>query len=146
MTSQNIEQKIPYSLQQVKDALDCILTRFKSTYLNQQVNALFNTYSFGTTGCIYNVTLNEVDADNTLVKITCSSRNAEDVTSSASVTSYITEFTNILTAQLQGKSDAEMSEVLSHNNSSTSDGNLTGVLQFIIAIISIIALIYVFSI
>lgn len=145
MTSQTLEQKIDFPISEVKTALNAILADYKTKFINQEINDIFNSYSFGTVGCLYNIVLNDCEGA-TNIKITCSSRNSEDKTSSASVTKYITEFTNILTAKLKGESKEQMDKVVAENNSSVSDGNMSAFFTIISLILTGIALYYIFSI
>lgn len=142
MRTQSLEQKVNFSINEVKNAMEKIFSKFNLEFLNVKRNDVFNTYSFDKIKCAYTVTLKEIDEKNTVVLVTCSDRS-NDLSSyqalDASIMCYINEFLNILAAQLTGASDDEMTAVVEENSSNEHLG-------LILTIISIVASIAIFLI
>lgn len=134
MATQTLEQRIDFSIQDVKSAINYILVNNPKKFINQDINDVFNSFSFGTIGCMYNIILNEQDGG-TNIKITCSDRSNANTSNSASVTRYITEFTNILTARLQGAEGEEMKKIIAANDTSTANGKNSAFMSLIYLIL-----------
>lgn len=66
LNSYKYENEIPFSIDEVKNALKDILSKNRTRFLHEDkdLNDTFNTYSFGEVKCSYMVSLKKVD-DNT---------------------------------------------------------------------------------
>ena len=124
MVPQTFEQNISYSIISFKDAMNYILEKFNTTFIDQNNNEVFNTYSFGQVKCLYNVALSKVDENTTNVKIVCSptvtGSNEYDESNNGRTMIWINEFLDILTKKLEGKDDTEISTAVKNTNSTHS--------------------------
>ena len=136
------ECQVTVNVDNVKNALKDVLnlnpTRF--LYDKKDLNDLMLTYSFGELKCAYVVTLQKIDENNTKIVIDCSERTGGLNLSVASLQSYVTEFLNILSARLDGKSDEEILTVMENNNSDSNLANFSAYVTLVTIIIIFIIL------
>ena len=136
------ECQVTVNVDNVKNALKDVLnlnpTRF--LYNEKDLNDLMLTYSFGELKCAYVVTLQKIDENNTKIVIDCSERTGGLNLSVASLQSYVTEFLNILSARLDGKSDEEILTVMENNNSDSNLANFSAYVTLVTIIIIFIIL------
>lgn len=136
------ECQVTVNVDNVKNALKDVLnlnpTRF--LYDEKDLNDLMLTYSFGELKCAYVVTLQKIDENNTKIVIDCSERTGGLNLSVASLQSYVTEFLNILSARLDGKSDEEILTVMENNNSDSNLANFSAYVTLVTIIIIFIIL------
>ena len=147
LNSYKYENEINFSINEVKEAIKAILKANPTRFIHEDkdLNDAFGTYKFGEIKCSYMVSLAKVDDNNTKITITCSERTGGFNPSMASLESYTSEFINILSAKLSGKSDEEMKEVVSENNSDSALANASclGTLLTLVGIGIAIAMIFI---
>ena len=127
-------QEINYSIESVKSAMKYILSKYATRFLHSEedINETFNTYRFGEIKCSYLVSLEKVDENHTKVSLTCSPREGGFQPSPASIESYASEFLNILSARLEGKTGTELHNIVKKNNSDSTLSGLSAIISFIL--------------